>query len=84
MTPRQIAKTLYTLAEQADARFSEVIKSRTNGKRNRWTMTAADLMIPEIREAYRAKVTADAAWLTFMRTASERRSAERAEKAKGE
>jgi hypothetical protein len=60
--------TLYTLAQQADERFSATIAARTNGQRNRWTMTAADLMIPEIREAYRAKVTADEVWLTFLRT----------------
>ena len=69
MTKTETAKTLYTLAEQADARFSATIAARTNGKRDRWTMTAADLMNnPEIREAYRAKLNADDVWLTFLRT----------------
>lgn len=59
---------LYMLAEQADARFTETVRSRTNGKRDRWTMTGADLIDhPEIRDAYRAKVNADEAWLTYMR-----------------
>jgi hypothetical protein len=52
---KQIAHTLYTLAEQADARFSETVKSRQNGA-SRW---AADMRIPEVAEAYRAKVNAD-------------------------
>ena len=65
------AHTLYVLAEQADARFSETIKSRTGGKRNRWTMTAQDMLIPEVFDAYRAKLAADEAWLTFLRTSRE-------------
>ncbi len=70
MTKSQTAKTLYTLAEQADARFSATISARTNGTRDRWTMTADDLMgHPEIREAYRAKLNAEEAWLTFIRAA---------------
>ena len=62
------AHVLNTLAEQADARFSETVRARTNGKRDRWTMTATDAKIPEVHEAYRAKVNADEAWLTFLRT----------------
>ena len=64
---------LFTLAEQADARLTATIAARTNSSRDRWTMTAADLMLPEVREAYQAKVTADEAWLTFLRTDSMRR-----------
>ncbi len=60
------AHTLYTLAEQADARLTETLKSRTG--RTRWTMVAADYLIPEVREALTAKFNADAAWLTFLRT----------------
>lgn len=59
---------LYTLALQADKRLTATIAARTNNKRNRWTMTADDRLCPEIREAYRAKVNADEAWLTYMRT----------------
>lgn len=68
---------LYTLALQADARFTAVIAARTDGKRDRWTMTAADMMIAEVREAYRAKLVADDAWLTFLRLDSEARTARR-------
>lgn len=57
---------LMTLAEQADARYSETAKSRTGAYR--WTMTKAQRSIPEVQDAYRAKVNADEAWLTFMRT----------------
>jgi hypothetical protein len=57
---------LYTLAEQADARLTETLKSRTG--RTRWTMIASDYLIPEVREALLAKLNADEAWLTFMRT----------------
>ena len=62
-----VPHVLYVLAEQADARFSEAIKSRTDGKRDRWTMTAKDMLCPEIREAYRNKLNADEAWLAFLR-----------------
>jgi hypothetical protein len=68
---------LFTLAEQADARLTATIAARTNGQRDRWTMTADDLLNhPEIREALRAKMNADEAWLTFMRTASAARTAQ--------
>ena len=60
------ARILYALTEQADARFSEVVKSRTG--RTRWTMRPDDQRIPEVADAYRAKVNADQAWLTFLRT----------------
>jgi hypothetical protein len=56
---------LYTLAEQADARLTATLKARTG--RDRWTMKAADYLIPEVREALRAKWNADEAWLTFLR-----------------
>lgn len=66
---------LYTLALQADERLTATIQARTEGKRNRWTFTAADLINhPEIREALRAKQTADEAWLTFLRFDSEQRT----------
>lgn len=59
---------LYTLALQADARFAAVVSARTQGKRDRWTMTSADMLNnPEIREALRAKLNADDAWLTYLR-----------------
>ena len=64
---------LFTLAEQADARFSATIAGRSDGKRDRWTMNASDWMTAEVREAYKAKVTADEAWLTFLRIDSENR-----------
>lgn len=63
---------LYYAAERADARLSEVIASRTNSKRTRWTLTAADYLIPEIREALREKMNADETWLTFLRTSREK------------
>jgi hypothetical protein len=72
---------LYTLAEQADARLTETIKARTDGKRDRWTLTAADLLIPEIREALKVKMDADEAWLAFMRwTRSNNRLSRRRER----
>ena len=62
------ARRLYTAAEQADARLSATIAARTNGKRDRWTLTAEDKRNPEIREALREKLNADEVWLTFLRT----------------
>lgn len=67
-TVRQIAHILFTQAEQADARFSEAVRSRSNGQRDRWTMNATDWLIAEVRDAYREKVNADEVWLTFLRT----------------
>ena len=64
-TTQRTAKILYTLAEQADERFSETVRSRQGQKVTRW---AADMRIPEVREAYKAKLAADEAWLTFLRT----------------
>lgn len=73
-TTNRAPHILYTLALQADERFTAVIQARTAGNRNRWTFTAADLINhPEIREALRAKQTADEAWLAFMRFSSEQR-----------
>lgn len=66
MTRANVPHILYTLAEQADARLTETLKSRTG--RDRWTMIASDYLIPEVRDALRAKLNADEAWLTFMRT----------------
>lgn len=60
---------LYTLAEQADARLTETLKSRTG--RDRWTMKAEDYRIPEVRDALRAKLNADEAWLMFLRHSRE-------------
>lgn len=71
-THTTIAHRLYTLATQADARLSAVIAARTAGARDRWTLTAEEERIPEIRAAYRAKVTADAAWLTYLRVSCKR------------
>lgn len=65
---RDTGRTLYTLAQQADTRLSATIHSRTNGTRNRWTLTAADEQIPEIREALHEKRVADDRWLAFMRS----------------
>jgi hypothetical protein len=59
-------KTLMTLADQAEARYSAVIKARTG--LDRWTLTREQEAIPEIAEAFRAKVTADEAICTFIRT----------------
>ena len=64
------AHILSTMAIQADARFSATIDARTNGKRNRWTMTPADMLIPEIRDAYTKKINADDAWWTFLRVSA--------------
>ena len=63
----QAMRMLYTLAEQADARYSATIAARCPGK-TRWTLTAEQAAIPEIREAYQAKRIADEAWLAWMRT----------------
>lgn len=63
---RIIARLLYIRAEQADARYSAVIRARTGG--DRWTLTPEQERIPEVREAYREKRNADEAWLTFLRT----------------
>lgn len=63
---RKAGRILYTLAEQADARYTETIKARTG--RSRWTLTTDDERIPEIQDAYREKINADQAWLTFLRT----------------
>lgn len=61
------ARALYTLAEQADARYSATIAARCPGK-TRGTLTSTEERIPEIADAYRAKQNADEAWLTFLRT----------------
>jgi hypothetical protein len=65
------ARTLYGLAEQADARYSAVVAARTHGRRTRWTLTPDEARHPEIAAAYAAKVAADEAWLTFLRTRQE-------------
>ena len=62
------AETLYRLAEVADVRLSATIAARTDRKRDRRTMTAADLLVPEVRDALREKLNADEAWLTYLRT----------------
>lgn len=67
---------LYVLAQQADARYRETVRSRTG--HDCWALTAAELIAhPEIRAAYAAKVAADDAWLAYMRYDSERRSSAR-------
>jgi hypothetical protein len=58
---------LYTVALQVDARLTATIAARTNGQRDRWTMTAKDLLIAEIRDALHAKMVADSAWLDYLR-----------------
>lgn len=63
-------QNLRTIAEQLDARYTETIKSRTDGKRDRWTLTADDERIPEIRVALAAKVVADDAWISWQRANS--------------
>lgn len=63
---RRAGRILYMLAEQADARYTATITARTG--RSRWTLTADDERIPEIQDAYRQKINADQAWLTFLRT----------------
>lgn len=60
-------RKLYRLAEQADARYSETVRSRTG--KTRWTLTEAEARIPEVLAAYRAKVSADEAWASFQRWA---------------
>jgi hypothetical protein len=72
MTNTNTPHILYTQAVQADERLTATIGARTNGKRDRWTMTAADLtQHAEIRDALRDKFNADGAWLQFMRTSRE-------------
>ena len=63
-----ITHVLYTLAEQADARYNETIQSRAGQHKTRWTLTPAEERIPEIAYAYRQKRNADEAWLTYLRT----------------
>lgn len=68
MTIRELAHKFYSQAQQADARLTATIAARTDGKRDRWTMTAQDLIrFPEIREALRDKMNADDIWLSFLR-----------------
>lgn len=75
MATTNVSHILYTVAIQADERLSATIAARTNGQRDRWTLTASDLLnSPEIREALRAKYTADDAWLTFLRVDREQRT----------
>lgn len=62
-TAEQTATFLYIRALQADARFSETCNGRGV---TRWTPNA--LLFPEVADAYRVKVNADEAWLTFLRT----------------
>ena len=64
----QTTRTLYMLALQADARYSATVTARTG--RTRWTMRPEEEQIAEVREAYRAKVNADEAWLMYLRHAS--------------
>ena len=61
-------RILYTLAEQADRRYSATVYARTG--KTRWTMTRDEERIPEVRDAYLAKVRADEAWLSYLWTNS--------------
>lgn len=62
-------KRLYWLSERADARLSEIIRARTDGRHDRWSVPAAVLIAhPDIREALREKLDADEAWLTYLRS----------------
>lgn len=53
---------LYRNAQAADIRLNRACRPR-----NRWTLTANDLMRPNVREALKKKFAADDAWLEFMR-----------------
>lgn len=66
MTHINTAQILFTLAEQADQRYSATVHARTG--KTHWTLSRDEALIPEIRDAYHAKVTADEAWLTYLRT----------------
>lgn len=59
---------LYYAAERADAAYSAAVAAVTGGKRNRFELTPAERQLPAIAAAYRAKVDADAVWLTYMRS----------------
>lgn len=59
---------LYWLAAVADAVLNEVLDAHTSGRRNRVTMTAADLLVDAVRTALENKLRADEAWLSYMRT----------------
>ena len=68
-TVAQTNEQLYGQALQADTRYSATIAARTDGRRDRWTMTAQDRALPEVQAAYRDKVQADEVWLMWLRTA---------------
>lgn len=57
---------LFQIALKADERYSRVITTQFPGK-DRWTLTKAEAQHPEVLSAYEAKVSADAAWLAFLR-----------------
>lgn len=57
---------LYDKALAADDHLSATI-TRYCGTRTRWTITAKDLLILEVREALAAKLDADREWLNYMR-----------------
>ena len=67
MTPTDTYKMLSVLADQADERFYATVKART-GKAWYAQKDHTIMAIPECVEAYRAKVNATEALLTFIRT----------------
>lgn len=58
---------LYWLAEVADRRLSATIHLWTGGKRDRWTLSSTDLLLPDVRQALNAHVQAGDAWLAYLR-----------------
>ena len=63
MTPHP----LYLAAEQADAHLTAVLQAQCDGRMPR-ALIAADYAIPAVRQALTAKLDADQAWRTYLRT----------------
>ncbi len=61
------AHPLYLAAEQADAHLTAVLTAQCEG-RTPHTLIVADYAIPEVRQALTAKLDADQAWRTYLRT----------------
>lgn len=62
MSPLALATRVhrqYWAAEHADAQLSAILSEYTNGRRNRWTLTAQDLQHPKVRAALKIKLDAD-------------------------
>ena len=58
---------LFAAALKADEQYERTITTHFPGK-TRWTVTKAQEAMRAIRDAYDAKVSADAAWLAFLRS----------------